>query len=341
MRASDRTPIALIVDDSAPGVHVYQCHCRDVHHRTHTSDGRPLLEFIPNSLLEQFGDVVERRGLAGKFSIVPNPGGRGNIPDEIDGVPPEQARAWLDIARERLGPHFDFCPEMITHNLTLDLATGTFLPLSEHDWSQTQNRSTLTPYIAHALGILKRAGIDATGVTSPWHFAADVVEEYEASIAAAQEQVYGRKYSWYFCHTRVLEEGARAWVALDDGDTVLVSVPGTTHDAFWQTIDTPRDDDAFVSEVAGQLLTQDGRDGEIRQMLDGGGWPILVTHWQSMFSNGLGTGLRALDELGRRVQEHLGDEVVWCSFADLCERLTGRPMESPARARPSRSAGGR
>ena len=320
------TAITLIIDDSAPGVHVYQCHMRDVHGGATTADGRPLEEFVPNSFLEQFVEVAERRALAGKFSIVPNPGGRGNIPDDIDGVLPNEARAWLALVQERLGPRFDFCPEMITHNLTLDLATGDFLPLSEHDWSQTQDRTTLTPYIAHALSLLERVGVDATGVTSPWGFGGDVVAEYEAAIVAAQKQVYGRRYSWYFCHSRKLEEGAKPWVAIDDGDALLVSIPSTCHDAFWQAIDTTRTDDEFVSQVADELLTADGHGGEIRQMLDGGGWPILVTHWQSLFSNGLGTGLRALDELGRRVQETLGDEVIWCSCAELCQRTTGQPL---------------
>ena len=318
-----RTPISIIIDDSAPGIHVYQCHCADVHHRTTTQDGRPLLEFIPNSFLEPFSEVAERRGLAGKLSIVPNPGGRGNIPDEIEGVSPADARAWLDLVRDRLSARFDFSPEMITHNLTLDLTTGEFLPLSENDWSQTQDRTTLTPYIAHALSLLKQAGVEANGVTSPWRFAGDVLAEYEAALVAAQQQVYGRRRSWYFLHSRTLEQGARPWVAIAEGESLLVSVPSTCGDAFWQTIDTPRTDEELISQVADQLLTADGRGGEIRKLLDGGGWPIIVTHWQSLFSNGLGTGLQALDEVGRRVQEQLAGEVVWCSCAELCERVTG------------------
>ena len=205
MGNDSRIPIALLLDDSAPGIHIYEAHSRDVHGRAATRDGRPLLPRIPNSFLDDFADVAVRHGLAGKFSIVPNPGGRGNIPDQIRGVPPEAARQWLETVQSRLASRFDFSPEMITHNMTLDLATGRFLDLNEHEWSQTQNRRRLTPYIAHALSLLKGAGVDATGVTSPWTFGSQVVDEYEAAIVAAQEQVYGRELSWYFCHMRALD----------------------------------------------------------------------------------------------------------------------------------------
>ena len=57
------TPITLLVDDSCPLVHVYRYHWKDVHHRTpQTEAGRPLLDMIPNSFLDRFCDVVERRG---------------------------------------------------------------------------------------------------------------------------------------------------------------------------------------------------------------------------------------------------------------------------------------
>jgi hypothetical protein len=326
MSESTRVPISLLLDDCAPAVHVYAAHCRDVHHRTTTKDGRPLLEWVPNSLLDDFADVVERRGIKGKFSIVPNPGGQGDIPDRVQGVPRPEVHAWLETVKRRVAPQFDFTPEMITHNLTLDLATGTYLPLNEHDWSQQQDRTTLTPYIAHALSLLKQAGFDANGVTSPWTFGGQVVAEYEAAIVAAQKQVYGRDYSWYFCHSRHLQPGAKPWVAIESGPSLLVHVPSTTGDAFWQTIDSTRTDAAWISQVADGLLTADGKAGEIREMVDNGGWPILVSHWQSLFSNGLRTGLRALDEVGRRVRETLGDTVEWGTCAQLCERLTSRPL---------------
>ncbi len=66
----NRVPIALLVDDSCPLIHVYRYHWADVHKRAPTTDdGRPLLDVIPNSFLDHFCAVVQRHGMAGKFSI--------------------------------------------------------------------------------------------------------------------------------------------------------------------------------------------------------------------------------------------------------------------------------
>ena len=99
------TPISLIIDDSCPLVHVYACHRRDVHHRELvTPDGRPIQLWIPNEFLVRFCDIVERWGMAGKFSVVAMPGGLGDVVNGIEGRDPAETREWLEIAKTRLGP---------------------------------------------------------------------------------------------------------------------------------------------------------------------------------------------------------------------------------------------
>src|SRR5260370_16023317 len=121
----DRTPIALLVDDSCPLVHVYRCHWMDVHHKPPvTEDGRPLLETIPNAFLDRFCDVVEEHGIAGKFSIVPAPGGQGDVVRGIAGHDPALTREWLETMKRRLCLLFSFRSEGLTHNLALHLADG-------------------------------------------------------------------------------------------------------------------------------------------------------------------------------------------------------------------------
>ncbi len=326
-------PIALIVDDPCPLVHVYRYHAEHVHRDApRTRDGRPLLDSIPNDFLDAFCDVVNRHGVRGKFSIVPAPAARGDIVAGVNGDP-EGTRVWLDTAKRRLGPSFDFSPEMISHDLAVDLPSGRLLASGESDWSQTQDRAALTPYIERALRYLRDAGIDATGVTSPWSFGKDVEEEYAASIIAAQRSVFGRTRSWYFLHTLAAHPLVRPWVAVREGDAALVSIPTTTDDVFWTTIDDPRRDAAFARSIADLLLTADGRRGVIRSILDAGGWPLLLTHWQSLFSNGLRTGLLGLEVLLDRIGETLSGEVDWASCSELMEMTiaagTGRPTCLP------------
>jgi hypothetical protein len=315
--ASERVPIALLVDDACPLVHVFREHAIHVHRREPaTADGRPLAERVPNAFLDRFCDVVAARGMAGKLSVVPSSVSRGDVGRGFDGDP-GATRAWLDTARRRLGGRFDFSPEGVTHDLAIDLAAGVALEEGENGWSQHQDRTTLTPYLAHALRLLRRAGVDCTGVTSPWSFGKAVEPEYQAAIVAAQREVNGREVSWYFLHTRDDRPATRPWVAQRDGPTQLVSIASTVPDVWWQTIDSPRTDPDWIEAVADQALTRDGREGAVRRVLDAGGWPVLVTHWQSLFSNGLETGLKALDEVGRRVGATLGGAVSWSSCSEL------------------------
>ncbi len=318
-----KTPIALLVDDGCPRVHVFFHHW---HHwegrrrrRPHTADGRPLVDVVADAFLDRFCDVAERWHLAGKFSIVPAPAGLGDVVRGVAGDL-EATRAWIATARRRLGPRFDFTPEGITHHLAVDVATGASLAEDENAWSRKQTRATLTPYVTRALSLLRDAGIDAAGVTSPWTFGIDVEPEYVASIVAAQRAVYRRTLSFYFLHMLHDRPSSRPWIAWRDAEATLVSIPSTVADFFWATIDSPRTDAAFVGAIADHLLTADGRGGRIREVLDAGGWPAIVTHWQSLYSNGLETGLAALDELGRRVAATLGAEVEWCSCLELAER---------------------
>jgi hypothetical protein len=313
------TPISLIVDDPCPLVHVYRYQCE---HRPKpnvvSGAARTLEETVPSSFLDELCDVVDETGLRGKFSIVPAPAWRGDVVRGINGDP-AATRAWLETARRRLGGRFDFCPECVTHDLAVDLPTGRLLDLDECEWSQTQDRRTLARYLSYALTLLRDAGIDATGVTSPWVFGQRVESDYMAAIMEAQEAVYGRRRSWYFLHMLEAHPTARPWVAHHADGTSLVSVPSNTGDPFWRSIDSDRTDPAWVGAMADELLGPDGTSGQIRTVLDMGGWPVILTHWQSLYSNGLKTGLAALRETGRRVRAFLPAEGRWMSFTEIMD----------------------
>ncbi len=318
---NDLVPISLVIDDGSPFVHLYRYHLPDAHGlEPLTGDGVRLVDEIPSSFLDEYCDVVTRHAMAGKFSIVPMPAGRGDVVRGIDGHPPEQTRAWLDVARTRLGPRFDFSPEMLTHDFAVDLDDETMLAETELTWSRHQDASTLTPYISKSLRLLKDAGIDATGVTSPWSFGDQVESEYQQAIMAAQRDVYDRRLSWYFLHAFSDRPATRPYVARADPIGTLVSIVTNTRDHFWAAIEQSRDDDDLVTEIADRYLTDDGRAGDLLTILDAGGWPTMVTHWQCLYGNGTKVGLRALDLVGERVNRLLGDRVRWTSCLEAAER---------------------
>ncbi len=317
----DKTPICLLVDDPCPLIHVYRNHWVDVHHKPATTDdGRPLLEHIPNDFLDRFCDVVEKHGVKGKFSVVPAPAGLGDVVRGIEGFPPELTQQWVRTTQSRLGAFMDFCPEMITHNLALDLSSGGFFDVGESEWSQTQTRATLTPYITHALELLRDAGYRCTGVTSPWVFGIKVEPEYTAAIQASLRSVFPASRHWYFLHMMWDKPATRPWVAAPG----LVAIAATVADWWWETINSPRTDEAFVAAVCDKMLTEDGRSGQIVEVLDAGGWPVVLTHWQSLFSNGLETGLRVLELLAERIDRTLKDRVTWVTCSEMA-RLVPDP----------------
>jgi hypothetical protein len=217
---------------------------------------------------------------------------------------------------------------MITHDWAIDLATMQPRDENEHDWSQRQTVETLRPYIAFALGELKQAGFDATGVTSPWHFGIEVEAEYARAILEAEEQVYGRHDTWYFCRSSDAVDARAEVMILETDDAGVrrscVAVLATCGDFIWQTMNTPRTDPAYISEVADLYLTADGKAGRIRDLLDGGGEIVLCTHWQSLFSNGTMTGLAVLREMARRVRENFGDALQWTKCSDLAAAAVAR-----------------
>ena len=312
-----KTPISLIIDDPAPRVFVYYEHAAV----RETKDGRPLLDEVPNRFLLDFCEVMDRYGLRGKFSVVPMPGGRGDIVNGIPGFEKSEIDEWLDVVRTRVAKNFSICPEMLTHAQAVDVETGELLPMNERDWAAAQNVHTLTPYIAKALSLHKEAGLPATGVTSPWDFGIEVEDDYVEAISAAFDQVFGQKDCWYFLRSLRGEENARPWIALEKDGRRTAAIPATLNDHFWQTMDTTDTSPEYISSIADLLITEDGSSGEIIDVLNRNSWPILITHWQSLFSNGLGTGLKALNEVGRRIEKNLSGRVEWMSFEQLM-RLT-------------------
>ena len=283
-------------------------------------DGTPITDFFPMSFLERFCDLMKRHGVRGKLSIIPMPTGHGDIVNGIEGYDKVLTDRWLDTVRSRLGGQFDFCPEILTHGPAVDLLTGNLLPVPEHVWSETQDRTTMTPYIARAVELLDQANLNPTGVTSPVDFGIKVEDEYAASVALAFDQVLGKKESWYFLHCRGYGYHPRPWVAYDDGERRVVSIPSNCPDRFWQSLDNPDTSDTFVQHMADQLLTEDGTAGDVAEILADNGWPVMLAHWQDLYCGGSMVGFKALEIVLSRIDRLLSDKVQWHSASELMHK---------------------
>ncbi len=309
-----KTPIAINIDDGTPYFHIYREHAA----KPFTKDGRPLLKTIPNSFLDAFANAVHKYGIRGKLSVVPSPCGHGDIVRGLDGFPREELDAWLETVKRDIVPYFSLCPEMITHHKAVNLADGGFFEENEAQWSQHQTLQTLIPYITYALTLCRDAGLPCGGVTSPWDFGVEVEDDYSAAVGFAMDAVYGKDSCWYFCRSLNHQPNARPWVS-KTGEHTVISIPGTIPDYFWDTMNSTDTSDEYISGVADKFISADGSTGEVLDVLNTNGWPILTTHWQSLFSNGSWSGLRVLEEVARRINKHLSDQVAWTSFDKIME----------------------
>lgn len=323
-------PLTIIIDDPAPLINVYWWHVAE-EARTKApalGTGEPIAKSIPVDFLEQFIDVVERWGVRGKFSVLPFPAALGPIDQGWPGCDEAELEHWIDLVKRRVMPTMDITPEILTHARALDLDTMRPLPINERDWAEQQTATTMTPYIGRALDILQRVGLSPTGVTSPWDFGSGVEDEYRTAIRQAMGAI-GIDRAWYFLHGDSVGTALRSHVAWRDGDRWLVSLWSQVDDYLWQTMETDRADEAYVSDVADAYLTEDGAAGRLAQLRAADTPMVLCTHWQSLFSNGRRTGLRILDEVGRRVQQCWPDQVRWTTCSDLASMIASQPTGPP------------
>ncbi|MGA2617558.1 MAG: hypothetical protein ABSF26_08120 [Thermoguttaceae bacterium] len=320
--AAKSVPVTLIIDDAAPCINVYWWHAAEAQKtdKPTLKSGEPVVRDVPVTFAAELAEVLQRRGIKGKFTVLPCPAGLGSIAQGLQGYPRADLERWLAIVRREIAPPMDITPEILTHTKAVDLATHRLLPENERQWSTHQTAETLTPYIAEALRILKSVDLPATGVTSPWDFGIKIEPEYQRAIANAQQQVNGRSRSWYFLHQSG-EISLQSKVVRREGDGWLVSIVSQCPDVFWQTMDTKESGDAYVRSVADKLLTEDGKHGRAADLFHAGTPVVMLAHWQSLFSNGRKTGLRALDEVGRRVQRAWGGRAHWVTCFELAQQI--------------------
>ena len=74
-------------------------------------------------------------------------------------------------------------------------------------------------------------------------------------------------------------------------------------------------------ERAPALITEDGKGGALIKALEEGSQLIFLTHWQSLYSNGTRSGLRALELAAARIEKHLKDKVQWIKTEDLMRKI--------------------
>ncbi|MHB0878762.1 MAG: hypothetical protein ACYC5O_22205 [Anaerolineae bacterium] len=314
-----RVPISLIIDDPAPYInplHRYLLHVNRQGYSDHA-------ETIRDSFIEDFADFVQSSQVRGKFTVLPYPDGLGPVTRGWEGYSRQQLDRWLATVRDRIMPAFDITPEILTHTLALDIATGRLMGEAEQRWMDVQSEDTLTRYIAYGLQLLQEVGLRPHGITQPVTFRGDEMAYAHAIRRALDERgVGGVGYYFLWEYPKAAHVAPEVMLLDRRLGKALVSVSTGTEDVWWHTqpAEARR---AGLSEpispfaAADTLLTENGASGRLADLLASKSYAIFHSHWQSLYSDGSGAGLTGLAELVRRVDHSLGERVVWMRMDEL------------------------
>jgi hypothetical protein len=320
-RQPGKTSISLIIDDGSPVDPMFYLH---------PGYETPLLP--PVEFYQHVADAIDRFELRGKMTVLPMPSCLGRLDQSVKLVPQQHLEKFLTIVRERIAPRFDITPEFLTHLDAYILKTGStkggsltgggYQHMFEDVWISGAPLEEIVEYFNLAFTILKNVGLDPTGMTSPWDSGIDVENKYAQAVSEAQWKTFDRKFAWYFLHTADWGMPQQCSVTYEspERDRVVVSVPANFPDVFW-SMDLPRDQrPRFISDNIDRVLSPDGRTGRIRQLIESGHPVTLLTHWQSLYTQGTELGLEGLIALMERIKKEFGSSVEWVSCSERARR---------------------
>jgi hypothetical protein len=319
---SGKTPISLIIDDGSPVDPLF-----------YEFPGYETPFLVSPEHMKRVADTIERFDLRGKITVIPMPSCLGRLDESLKRVPLDHLKAFLGVMRERIAPRFDITPEFLTHLKAYDLKTGQYQHIFEDSWISQAPPAEIVDYFVLAFTILKNVGLNATGITSPWSSGIDVERKYAQALAEAQMKTFGRKLSWYFLHMADWGKPQQCYVEYEDTrhNQVVVSVPANFPDIFW-SMDLPTRAERlqFINDNIDRVVSADGRSGRLRELIESGQPVILLTHWQSLYTQGTGLGLEGLVALMERIQKVFGNSLEWVTCSERAQRFVASTKPHPS-----------
>jgi hypothetical protein len=76
----------------------------------------------------------------------------------------------------------------------------------------------------------------------------------------------------------------------------------------------------FIKDGINRLISSDGRTGSIREIIEAGRPVVLVTRWQSLYTQGTALGLDGLSALAERIHSVFGNSFEWVTCSEMASR---------------------
>jgi hypothetical protein len=320
----NRVPVSLIIDDSTCLVNMAYFgipQFGEVFPDQYKQDWRLLPREIPDSFVREFGEWSIENGVKGKYTIVPYPACTGWVSRFIPGWTERELSDSLDLVREIIVPNWDIHPEMVSHTRVIDIKTGRPYPYATPDymenweWSQTKSVDELAAYQAYALSILKEAGLECEGLTTPGGYGSRNQDNLALSTLESVRDVYGAEITHYFRDLFTEKDRSVAPMVLfpsglDGPDPkCVVSILGCTGDWFggW---------DGLVPGNVDRFITEDLSSGRMVEVIDSGEPAIMVCHWPGIYFNGEKIGFNILKDIKKRLDRKY-DNLIWMKLSEI------------------------
>ncbi|NLH75260.1 MAG: hypothetical protein GX456_19615 [Verrucomicrobia bacterium] len=331
-----RVPVGLIIDDSTCLVNLNRFAMPQfdrAHRGKNPAYKKPWRDWppeIPDSFVRRFAEWSIATGVRGKYSVVPYPACVGRLDRLLPGWSHSDLEDSLDLVRTLVAQNWDIHPEMITHTRVIDLRTGqpyqddSLAYMENWDWSAGKSAAELADYLAYALQILKNAGLECEGITTPGGFGSRARPQLAQATLEAVRSVFGAQVPHYFrdVHDKGDESVApRVELAsgLDGPDPkCVVSVIGCTGDwtGGW---------DCSEPEGADRFISSDLKTGRMVEVIERGEPAMMLCHWTGIYWNGHEFGFKILQEVVRRLHARY-DNLIWMKLSELARYWAAREL---------------
>ena len=177
--------------------------------------------------------------------------------------------------------------------------------------------------MAYALRVLKRAGLNCEGITTPGGFGNRVLPELAQATLESCRDVYQAEIPHYFRHLYTDERSVVPRVEYASGlqgsdPRCVVSIIGCTGDWFggWDGL-TPGSVDRFI--------TPDLSSGRMVDVIDRGEPAVMVCHWPGIYYNGEKRGFNIFKEVVRRVHAKY-DHLHWMKLSEIARYWAAKEL---------------
>lgn len=287
-----------------------------------------------------FADLIDEFDIRGKCTFLPCPAGLGRVDQSVRGYTDAELKVLVAIMRDRIQPRMDITPEVLTHSMALDVATGALLPHAESAWighlAATRQMDRLEAYLRSAFTILRNVGVGAHGVTiggmsdpsnigqgeslSTGHHR-DALGE--ALLAVEREFNAERAFSFMYTASLPLTDKAKRLRVPEpvhrspDGGRVF-EVFSHGEDPLLPMLYGDRDTLAAATDA---MISPDLERGDLVTDAEAGRAVVFTVHSQTLISLNTGLGQSCLREAMRRFRRRYGKRIVWLKTSELCAKL--------------------